>query len=164
MKSTNFVLGVFGLIICAVIIMIGKNTNLQFYSGTSPGPAFLPFISAAGIGVCGLILIVGSLLKSAHASDTEQAAENNGKAIWIFKYEELWNFTVAIGVSALILYFTDQLGLLLSLAIGMAVIAKLLGTPGWRTPIVVGIISWIVLYSIFDWLLQTPLPRGMFGI
>ena len=162
-KSANIVLGVISLIFSAAIAMASRSTGLQFYRGTTPGQAFVPFIAAGGIALCGLALIVNAL-KSAKGSDTASEKEKDTGAIWIFKRSELWNFSVVIGTSILMVYFARYLGMLTSLAIGTAVMSKLLGTPGWRTPVFVGVFSWVLFYLIFDLFLRVPLPRGMLGI
>ena len=161
-RSANFVLGLSAIIFAVAVVVVGRYENLQFYQWTTPGPAFLPNITACGMALCGLILVVSSLTKPA-ATDADRGAEDKAKAIWIFKYKELWNIIAVIGVSSLLVYFTKYLGLLTSLAIGIGVMAKLLGTPGWWKPIWVGVLSWVALYLIFDWFLKTPLPSGMFG-
>lgn len=163
-KSVDLVLGVFSMAFGVAIIAVGKNTKLQFYSGTTPGPAFLPYIAAWGIGLCGLILVAGFLMKSAKAADAGRETESDAKAIWIFKLKDLRNILIVLGASTLMMYLTKYLGMLLSFALGIAVMAKFLGTPGWRTPAFVGVLSWVVLYLIFDLFLKTPLPRGILGL
>jgi cell division protein FtsW (lipid II flippase) len=160
-KSANIVLGVSALIFGAVIMMIGRNTNLAFYSGRTPGPAFLPVIAAWGIVLCGLILIVGALVKK--AADSDQATKKDANTIWIFKKKDLRNIVVVIGTSSLMVYLTPHLGMLLSFALGIAVMTKFLGTPGWKVPVFVGVLGLTVLYVVFDYFFMTLLPRGIFG-
>lgn len=160
-KNADIVLGTCAIIFAIAIFKIGQDTGLRLFRAGIPGPGFLPYLTAAGISLCGLLLILGSLIK--HVRAKEEKIENNPDFIWIFKRRDLWNFLVVLGTSALVVYGTTYLGLLTSLAIGVGIMAKLLGTPGWRTPIFVGTLSWGLFYVIFIIFLGTPLPRGIFG-
>jgi hypothetical protein len=162
-KSANLVLGVCAMILSAIIFVVGKSAGLQFLRGTTPGPAFMPFLTSWGIGFCGLVLVLRSLMRTSEA-DTGRENRNDAENIWIFKKKNLWNFLIVIITSVFIVLFAKLLGLLASLAIGVAVMAKLLGTPGWKTPIFVGIFSGITFFLVFDLFLQVPLPRGIFGL
>ena len=162
-KGPNFVLGLCAMIFGIAIIMIGKNANMVFMSGNVPGMGFLPFLTAWGIGICGFVLLVGSLIPS-KTENTNQETESKAGAIWVFKLSELWYFVIVVGVSILIMFLTNHLGLLVSLAVGAVIMSKLFGTPGFVTPLWVGGLTWVVLWAIFDWFLKTPMPQGIFGL
>ena len=164
MKSGNLVLGVCAMIFSAAIVVAGRSTGLVFFRGITPGTGFVPFLTAGGIAFCGLVLALGSLKPKAKADPETSETKKDPNAIWIFKRNDLWNFFVVIGASISIVYFARPLGLLVSLSIGVAVMSKLLGTPGWRTPILVGIFSLVMFYLVFDLFLRASLPRGIFGI
>jgi hypothetical protein len=162
-KKTDLVLGVCAIVLGAVIVAVGKKAGLQFLRGTTPGPAFMPFLASWGMGLCGLALAVRSL-KRPKAVNTGREIEKDADVIWIFKRQDLWNFFVVIGTSIAVIFLSKFLGLLISLALGVAVMTKLLGTPGWWTPIFVGIFSGSVFFGVFDVFLRVPLPRGIFGM
>jgi hypothetical protein len=151
------------MILGAVIVVIGKSAGMQFLRGTTPGTAFMPFITAWGIGLCGLALAIRSL-KPAKAENTTRETEKDPESVWIFKKKNLWNFGIVIGTSILIVLSAKFLGLLVSLAIGVALMTRLLGTPGWKTSIFVGIFSGVTFFLVFDLFLRVPLPRGIFGL
>jgi len=159
----NLILGICAIALGVAIIVVGQNTGLVFFRRAQPGTGFMPFLTAWGIILCGLALAVSSLIKFVKVKGTTGGSENDPELIWIFKRGDLWNFFVVIGASIMITYSTRFLGLMPSLAVGIVVITKLLGTPGWRTPILVGIFSWVMFYSAFDLFLGMPIPRGIFG-
>ncbi len=169
MKSANRVLGICAMLLGAAIYLAGKGSpKMVFMDRSLPGPAFLPFLTAIGIALCGAALLIGSVLPASKTAGAEQkpVPEEYGKSdtIWIFKKEELKNFLIVIITSILIIIGAKFLGLLVCLGIGVTAMAKLLGTPGWRTVILLGIASTVVFYLVFDLFLNVPLPRGIFGI
>ena len=97
------------------------------------------------------------------AADANQETKKDANTIWIFKLKDLRNIVVVIGTSSAMVYLTPHLGMLLSFALGIAVMVKFLGTPGWKIPVFVGVLGFTVLFVVFDLFFMTLLPRGIFG-
>jgi len=159
MRMANRVLGICSILLSIVIFCLGKSMKLAFFSGYTPGPGFLPYVVSCGIAIFGAIILAGSFLGKADAGE-----EKSGDVVLgIFQREEIRNFVSVIGTSILVVATAPYLGLLTSMGIGVAAIAKLLGTPGWKGIILLGIGSTIVFYLIFSVFLSVPLPKGPLG-
>ncbi len=158
MKRANQGLGIGAILLGAAIFLYGRHTGLQTFSGKTPGPGFLPYLVAIGIALCGVAILLGSQKLPLQEDSKEKLVAG------LFLPQELHNFGVVIGVSILVMLGANLLGLLLCMGIGVVLMAKLLGTPSWKTCILVGVASTFTFWLIFDWFLKVPLPRGILGI
>ncbi|MDR1658582.1 MAG: tripartite tricarboxylate transporter TctB family protein [Deltaproteobacteria bacterium] len=167
-NKAEMIFGLGAIVLAITIFLIGQKTKLIFFRGTTPGAAFMPYLTAAGIGLCGFWLFFKQLLnmRQSKKDKTNDKKDNNTEEnkIKFFKKQDIKNFIVVIVSSILIVILANPLGFLISLTLGIIAMAKFLGTPSWRTSILVGIGSGISFYLIFDLFLKVPLPRGLFGI
>ena len=119
--------------------------------GQKFGPAWFPGLIAAGLGVCGLLLI-GAGVRSG--------------APWLVLPDWMFRRRAALGVAAvvagLVFYIAaaDRLGFHIT---GIALLAfwmRILGTT-WRTAAAVAVIGTVAIHLAFYKALRIPLPWGL---
>lgn len=154
-KHADILLGIAFIVIAAVIFFICRKDDMQFYMNKAPGPGFMPMISAAMIGICGVGITAESVLRL-RRSDPE------GEKV-IANWEEWKSFFLIIGICAAALLLADYIGLITAITITMVLLIRFLGPESWKTSLLVGIGTGIVIYLIFIVLLKVHVPQGPFG-
>src|SRR5699024_2750371 len=121
--------------------------NYEFWIGIRPGPAFFPII-------LGIILIILSasnvLLEVRKANQEEKNSERNLKDV----------FTVAVFIIIFMIIF-QPIGYFLSTVIFLILILFYLNKSKWLQNSLIIIIFMFIIYSLFDYLLNTGLPSGI---
>jgi hypothetical protein len=116
------------------------------------GPGLLPFAAGLCVLVTGAVLAVLTLIKSGKADPSEELEIIDRKG-WIRIGELLFTFTVWPLLAGLIGYILSTF--LVSLGI-----AKAVGYPGWRGPIILSISIIFCIWLIFGFMFQLDLPAG----
>ncbi|MGE4353469.1 MAG: tripartite tricarboxylate transporter TctB family protein [Oscillospiraceae bacterium] len=156
-KHANIILGVVFVLFAAGIFIICKRDGLQFYMNKTPGPGFMPMISAAIIGICGIgiaVKAISRLLRAVQDPEDEKV---------IAKWNEWKSFFIIIGIGIATVLLSEYMGLILSLTAAMVLLIRFLGPESWKTSLIVGIGTGIVIYLIFIVLLKVHVPKGPFG-
>ena len=154
-KHANILLGIAFIILAGVIFFICQKDDMQFYMNKAPGPGFMPMISAAVIGLCGLGITVQSVLRLKRGDPEDEKVI----AVW----EEWKSFFIIIGVCAAAVFLADYIGLITAITIAMVLLIRFLGPESWKTSLLVGIGTGIVIYVVFVLLLKVHVPTGPFG-
>ena len=156
-KYANVIAGVVFVLLAAGIFIICKTDNLDFYANRSPGPGFMPMISAVLIGICGVGIAIKAILNlRGKLVDTEG---DKVIATWI----EWKSFFIIIGIGTATVILTEYLGLIIAVTAAMVLLIRFLGPESWKTSLLVGIGTGIVIYLIFIVLLKVYVPKGPFG-
>ena len=115
------------------------------------GPAWFPGLIAAGLGLCGMLLIVGGARQ---------------REPWLTLPDWVRHRRPLIGVASVIaglvfyVFAADRLGFHI---VGVALLAiwiRLLGG-SWRVALAVGIVATVVIHLSFYKVLRIPLPWGV---
>lgn len=135
----------------AVYICI-ESIRLPLGSWHDPGPGFIPLWSG---------ILLGSLSLISYFRARFTKSEDTGES-WYFGGR--WrNLVLVVGVLIAYAFLLEILGYLLSTFILMVFLFRGIEPQRWVISIGGGAIISIITYSIFDLLLGTQLPRGIFG-
>ena len=119
--------------------------------GQKFGPAWFPGLIAVGLAVCGALLV----LKTARHS-----------AAWLELPGWLHSRGARNGVAALLaglvayILFADRVGFHVTGIVLVALWVRVLGA-SWRSAVLVGVVSTVVIHLAFYKLLRVPLPWGL---
>ena len=138
---------IFGILICfgSVRLSLGDFHN--------PGPGFLPFITGALL--TGLSFVVFVQSGRSGKTKTEQRP-------FIVDRQKAWKATLT--VMALLAYAIgmDYLGFLVSTTIFLAFVLWVVEPQRWYIVIFGSALASVISFTIFEILLKSPLPRGIF--
>jgi putative tricarboxylic transport membrane protein len=129
--------------------------------GQNVGPALFPGVVAAGIAICGLILVVRGLRARAGAGFADHAA---GRWMilppWLRSGRHVAGFLVLVGVNAFYLFAVDKLGFLIT---GFVYLLGLMWVLRVRLAraVPIAIVMTLVIHYAFYKLLKVPLPWGV---
>ncbi len=116
------------------------------------GPAWFPGLIAAGLGGCGMLLIVGGV---------RQGGTSLTLPGWVGRRRPLLG--VASVIAGLVFYVlaAEKLGFHI---VGVALLTLWIRVLGgsWRVAVAVGVVATIVIHLSFYKLLRIPLPWGLF--
>jgi putative tricarboxylic transport membrane protein len=116
------------------------------------GPAWFPGVIAAGLGICGVLLVVAGV---------RQGAPWVAFPGWIFRRRPFLGVAAVLGGLVFYIAAADKLGFHLT---GIALLAcwvRILGG-SWRMAAVVAVVATIAIHLSFYKLLRIPLPWGVF--
>ncbi len=121
--------------------------------GQKFGPAWFPGLVAAGLVLCGAILIVQGLRVRAQPWLTPPA--------WIRKPRPLAGVASVIGGLLFYFFAADALGFHVTGILLLTMWSRLLGA-SWRLSLGVAVVATLVIHLSFYKLLRIPLPWGIF--
>jgi len=153
MKSHDLVGGLvwigLGIYLCIGSIKLGLG-ELH-----NPGPGFVPFLSAAILGLWGAILMTFAILKKLDGGE-----KSNDKRTWV---KENWKGFVST-LAALFGYgiLLDRLGFLITTFGFLFFLFKITDPKGWKIPLMVSGLTTILSYLLFSVWLQGAFPKGIF--
>jgi putative tricarboxylic transport membrane protein len=115
------------------------------------GPAWFPGVIAAGLGICGLLLLVAGV---------RQGARWIALPGWIGRRRPFLGVAAVLGGLVFYIVAADKLGFHLT---GIALLAcwvRLL-SGSWRMAAVVAVVATVAIHLSFYKLLRIPLPWGL---
>lgn len=134
-------------VFCAIYLFLASNIDQG--SMSNPGAGFMPAVlGTVGLGVS--LLVFFSSLK--RGKETKQAAMDTVGMKRFFSC--LVSFIVFIPAFQYLGTEVSIFGLVLS-------VTKILGAPGWRSPLLLAVISTVTAYVVFVIILGVPLPEGI---
>jgi putative tricarboxylic transport membrane protein len=116
------------------------------------GPAWFPGLIAAGLGICGVLLVVAGVRQGAP---------------WLALPDWMFHRRPALGVAAVIaglvfyIVAADWLGFHVTGIVLLALWMRVLGA-SWRMAGVVAVVATVAIHLSFYKLLRIPLPWGLF--
>jgi putative tricarboxylic transport membrane protein len=119
--------------------------------GQKFGPAWFPGVIAAGLGICGVLLVVAGARQGAPALTLPG---------WISRRRPFLGVAAVLGGLLFYIVAADKLGFHLT---GIALLAcwvRLLGG-SWRMAAVVAVVATVAIHLSFYKLLRIPLPWGL---
>ena len=151
MKLNDAIFGAIFVLLGAVLLVhVQKFPSIP---GQQVGPALFPGLVAAGLGVCGLLLIVSGLRH--RASQPWFVAEE-----WTRSTRHVVGFLAVIVATVTYIYLAEVLGFLIVGALILFALFILFGVrPGLAA--IVAIIATLVIWYAFYKMLRVPLPWGV---
>jgi putative tricarboxylic transport membrane protein len=146
-KLASLVWLFFGILICV------GSVRLSLGNFHNPGPGFLPFITGAILA--GLSFIV--FLQTGRTGKAKAAEKP-----FLVDRQRAWKATLTL--IALLAYGIgmDYLGFLVSTTIFLAFVLWVVEPQRWYVVIFGSILASVISFTIFEILLKSPLPRGIF--
>ena len=123
--------------------------------GQKYGPAWFPGLIAAGLVLCGAILVVQGLRAAGPRQPWFTPPE------WIRKPRPLAGVASVLGGLLFYVFAADLLGFYITGILLLTVWARLLGA-SWRMSFGVAVVATLVIHLSFYKLLRIPLPWGIF--
>jgi putative tricarboxylic transport membrane protein len=142
--SNNRTLGAMALLMAAVLAIFGWGLVAPF-AYEPVGPRAFPMITAALIGICGIILLIQG------GGDAEPVRDRT-----------LWSLLILIATLFVYAFAFERLGYVLSTLAMSAVVARLFGA-SWMQAGISGVILSVGSYLLFDHGLDVVLPTGVLG-
>ena len=148
--------GGFIMTVCAVFLW-----NLFTVASNAPtydpiGPVLWPAILGVGIVILQAVNILLALRKGGKNKPAERLDLSLGRLL-------RGKLFLAFACFAVYILLLDQIGFVLSTPLFIFSYMTLLGHKSWKVRIATMVIANGVLFLVFSWLLQVPLPRG-YGI
>jgi putative tricarboxylic transport membrane protein len=140
--------GVVLLLVAAVVLQQSVWTLQLFEPDGQPGSGFMPF----GLGVLLAILAV-SLIVKYRRRDATHVPFWEGKA-WLRPL-------LAVAITVVYVFVFDDIGAITSVAVLVTGWLLLVGHKSLVVSVVTGVLTALVVYVVFDRLLQSPFPRGI---
>ena len=131
--------------------------------GQNVGPGLFPGVIAAGIAICGLILIVRGLRARAAGDDVAgdgAAARWFVLPPWLRSAQHIGGFAVLVGVNVFYLLVVDRLGFLITGFVYLLALMWVLRVRLARA-VPVAIVMTLLIHYAFYKLLKVPLPWGV---
>ena len=151
MKINDAIFGALFLLLGVVVVM-----HVQAFPripGQQVGPALFPGLIAAGLAVCGALLIVSGIRDRAQQPWTETAD-------WMRSGRHLVAFVALVGGVATYVLVANAVGFLIVAPILLFIWFKVLGVRNGPA-VAVGLVSTFVIWYAFYKLLRVPLPWGI---
>ena len=151
MRKSNITIGVSLLGLSGYILI--DSISLGFGSLRTPQAGFFPAILSVMLAVFSLMLL------------GQAAREKQGEVDPFRLGSKSWK-RIVLAVSALLAFgfLVDFLGYALSSFLLIAILLRAIEPMRWSLIVIIALSTSVISYGIFGWLLQTPLPAGIFGI
>lgn len=149
---------IFLIIICVVCVINLFLTGSSMYSYDPMGPVIWP------VALC-LLLIVLLSVNTIRAYKKWKTNNQQQSSSTAFSLKSLTRSKLFLGIVTMLLYgiLLEKIGFLWSTPFFLLAYMSILGQKKLSIKIITAIIATIVLYLLFNGLLQVPLPRG-YGI
>lgn len=125
--------------------------SYDFWNGSRPGAGFLPLIIG---GLLTLLTAVNILLEV-------RQSKLEGKAVGKDESFELKDMLIVAAMILLYMAVFPWLGYLISTALFILLVLGFLNSKKWIQNILITVILLTVIYSVFDYFLNTGLPQGI---
>ena len=127
--------------------------------GQNVGPGLFPGLIAAGIAICGVILVLRGLRARSGISGAD-SARWIALPPWLRSPKHLAALGVFVAVNVLYVLVVDRLGFLITGFLYLLALMWVLGVR-WRVAIPVAIVTTLAIHYAFYKLLKVPLPWGL---
>ncbi len=138
------------LLIVGLVIMV-FSIRLDFGSLKQPGAGIFPFFAGLIISISIFIVIIKSIFMKTRSAQSH------------FKKNAI-KILSALGIIFVSwIMMMPFLGYILVTFMASFAFAKVMGLGGWLKPFIMSMLTSLLVYVLFDWLLYLDLPRGLFG-
>jgi putative tricarboxylic transport membrane protein len=139
--------------VLALLICYGSY-RMDIGTPSSPGPGFIPFLSALVMAASSLSILIMGILKKLKKPKPEGSAWS----LQGIREVGLLVFSL-IGFMSLL----NLLGFALSSLLFMAFLLKVVGYQKWNTVILGSLFTSVGAFLLFQWILKCQLPTGITG-
>jgi len=129
-------------------------TKLSVLESAGPQEGFFPLIMGVIMAGLGMIVVFRSYTAEIHATDKVLKKERAG-------YADTLRLLVYLALIVLYAIVFESLGFLVSSALFLALVLKIIEKKGWRITLLVTIVAVSTSYFLFTFLLHIPLPQGL---
>ena len=134
-----------------------KSMRLSVWSKFGPDEGFFPLSVAIIIIGLSLTILVKSVLHTQGPKKMGITEEQGKKGETIFRVS---SYAILMLVYGLLI---EWLGFLMTSALFIFPIVKIVERQNWKTTLLLGFISIVISYVLFVYFLGVPLPRGFMG-
>ena len=138
----------FGIGICI------QSIRHQLWSPAGPGSGFIPFLTGLLIGGMGLLLFLSERSKDPKKEETEKFWKNP------IAVRKVFYLVGSLCIMALIML---KLGFLLTSILVTILMIRVIEPKKWMMVTFTSIGSCVLIYSLFQFLMQIKLPKGFLG-
>ncbi len=142
---------VLGFLLLGIAYLMGS-LNLPLGTSGRPGAGLFPLLVGVSLTILSFFLLIFSLHQTGSPGDQEPFPKGKDRQRVV---------TVAVSL-ILFVILLKPMGYGISSALLMAATLKLLGLRSWGKIIAISILTAAISHYLFDSLLGTPLPRGIF--
>jgi putative tricarboxylic transport membrane protein len=148
-KRTYVVVNIFWLVLSTAVCV--ESWSLKVGGLHNPGPGFLPFYTAILLGLLALISLLQTL------------KESKGPASEIWGGIQFGKLTILLGTLFLYVFLLDRLGFLLGTFLLLLVLFRIVEPYSWKIVLFSSLLTTAATYFFFVILLESRLPRGLWG-
>jgi putative tricarboxylic transport membrane protein len=148
-KRTYVIVNIFWLVLSTAVCV--ESWNLKVGGLHNPGPGFLPFYTAILLGLLALISLLQTL------------KESEGPASEIWGGIQFGKLAILLGTLFLYVFLLDRLGFLLGTFLLLLVLFRIVEPYSWKIVLFSSLLTTAATYFFFVILLESRLPRGLWG-
>ena len=126
----------------------------QLWNPDGPGSGFIPFLTGLLIGGVGFLLFLGEQFKACERRETGKFWEDP-----VALKRVLW-LVASLCVMA---FLMPKLGFLLTSTLATILMIRVIEPKKWMTVVFTSVVSCLLIYSLFRFLVQIKLPKGFLG-
>jgi putative tricarboxylic transport membrane protein len=126
----------------------------QLWSPDGPGSGFIPFLTGLLIGGAGFLLFLEELAKSPERKETGKFWENP---------VALKRVLYLVGSLCVMAFLMPRLGFLLTSTFASILMIRVIEPKKWVTVVSTSVLSCLLIYALFRFLIQIRLPKGFLG-
>lgn len=138
----------FGIGICI------QSIRHQLWSPAGPGSGFIPFLTGLLIGASGFLLFLSERSKGSKKEETGKFWENP------IAVRKVFYLVGSLCIMALIML---KLGFLLTSILVTILMIRVIEPKKWIVVTSTSVVSCLLIYSLFQFLMQIKLPKGFLG-
>jgi len=136
----------FSLLICV------ESYRLKLGAINKPGPGFFPF----GAGLIILILSLAALFQLIRKKNNVEKTSRQEPFRW-------WSIVIILAAVTAYAFSLEKIGFLINTFLFMCLLLKIVEPQTWKTAIIGGLITTIAANLVFNVILRTQIPSGIFG-
>jgi putative tricarboxylic transport membrane protein len=148
-KRTYVIVNIFWLVLSTAVCV--ESWSLKVGGLHNPGPGFLPFYTAILLGLLALISLLQTL------------KESEGPASEIWGGIQFGKLAILLGTLFLYVFLLDRLGFLLGTFLLLLVLFRIVESYSWKIVLFSSLLTTAATYFFFVILLESRLPRGLWG-
>ncbi len=131
-----------------------QSVRHQLWNPDGPGSGFIPFLTGLLIGGVGFLLFLGEQLKPSEQGETGKFWENQ---------VALKRVLYLVGSLCVMAFLMPILGFLLTSTLASILMIRVIEPKRWVTVVSTSVVSCLLIYSLFRFLVQIKLPKGFLG-
>lgn len=149
LKRADQVAGLLLLLLSVYVIYTGLGYG--YWVETAPGPGFMPLWLGIALGICSILLILGTLAPDA----------NNAR--WLPEGEAAKQLFFVVGLSIVTTILTFWVGMVIASGLYMAAVLFYLEPTQKKQNTIISILTPVLVWALFSYWLRVPMPTSPLG-